>query len=188
MEERTDLRVQRTYKLLTDSLIGLLSEKRFEDVAVGEICERAMVRRATFYKHFGDKYELFTFMIKELQSQFHKDNAITCDPKRPQTYYVGMVDLTLSFLEQNKTMVTSVVNSSASSLLLDLLSTQIEIDVCGKFKEDLARGAILPGKPELLALLFTGALVYLAKRWVQQNWKMSRDEITQECVKVLKSI
>jgi len=185
VEEKTDLRVQRTYKLLTDALVVLLSEKGFEDISVGEICERAMVRRATFYKHFGDKYELFTFMIKELQRQFHKRNSIQCDPKRPQMYYTGMAENAFTFFEQNKAMVTSVINSSASSILLDLLSTQIEINVRDKLKEDAARGYTLPGKPEILALLYTGALLYLAKKWIQQDLKMQKDEIIEEGIKIL---
>jgi AcrR family transcriptional regulator len=188
MVRKSDLRVQRTYKMLTDTLVRLLAEKRFEDITVGELCERAMIRRATFYKHFGDKYELFTFLIKELQQQFDIDNAVKSDPQRPQTYYVGMIDLTLSFLEQNKAMVTSVVNSSASHILLDILSSQIEYDVRGKFREDEKRGALLSGKPEILSVLYTGALVSIAKWWILQGWKISKDEIVQECAEVFRLI
>lgn len=186
MEEKVDLRIQRTYKLLTDALIEMLTEQHFEEITVRDLCARAMVRPATFYKHFGDKFELFSFLIKELQRKFHEDNQFKSDPKRPQTYYVGIIEQTLAFLEQNKAMVTSVVNSTASPILIDLLSEQIEREVLEEFKADEKRGAIMPGKPELMAPLFTGALVYMAKWWVLKNWKMSKDEITQECVRILK--
>jgi len=87
MEKKLDLRVQRTYKLLTNALVELLSEKNFEEIQVAEICERAMIRRATFYKHFGDKFELFTYFIKDIQNEFDKNNSIEYDSGHPQTYY-----------------------------------------------------------------------------------------------------
>ena len=186
MEEKTDLRIQRTYKLLTDALLEMLNEENFEEITVRNLCQRAMVRPATFYKHFGDKYELFTFIVKEKQQQFHTENPFNSDPKRPQTYYVGLIEQTLHFMEENKVLVKNVLDCSGSSALIDLLSEQIEYKVCCEFKEDERRGAILPGKPEIMAPLFTGALIYAAKWWVQNDFKIARDELVQECVKILK--
>lgn len=182
MEEKTDLRIQRTYKLLTDALLEMLNAENFEDITVRNLCERAMVRPATFYKHFGDKYELFAFIVKEKQHQFHAGNPFKSDPKQPQSYYVGLIEQTLSFIEENKVMVKSILGSSGSTVLIDLLSEQIEYKVCCEFKEDERRGAAMPGKPEIMAPLFTGALVYTAKWWVQHDFKITRDEIIQECV------
>lgn len=184
MEKKMDLRVQRTYKLLTDSLIALLMEKKFEEIQVAEICERAMIRRATFYKHFGDKYELFTYMVKDIQQTFDKNNAVKYDAGRPQTYYLGMIAQTLNFLEQNKAMVTSVINSSAAHILIDLLSDQIEFDVRIKLTADEKRGAVLPSSPEYLAPVFTGALIYTCKRWILHDWKPEKEVILKEALKI----
>ena len=59
-----DLRVQKTYKALIQALEDLLEEEKFEQISVTELCEQAMVRRPTFYKHFLDKYDFLTFFIK----------------------------------------------------------------------------------------------------------------------------
>lgn len=184
MEEKTDLRIQRTYKLLKDALIDMLTEQHFEEITVRDLCARAMVRPATFYKHFGDKYELFTFVIKELQQQFHRENAVKYDLKRPQTYYVGMIDQTFHFIDQNKVVVTNVIKGGSSQILMDLLSEQIESDVLREFREDEKRGAIMPGKPSLLAPMFTGALVYAVKWWVLHDCQPEKQEIIKECVRV----
>ena len=50
-----DLRVQKTYRALFAAFTELLEEHRFEDVTVAMLCDRAMIRRTTFYKHFADK-------------------------------------------------------------------------------------------------------------------------------------
>jgi AcrR family transcriptional regulator len=53
-----DLRVRRTRKLLKSALIELTIEKGFAAVTVQDIADRAMVNRATFYRHCLDKYDL----------------------------------------------------------------------------------------------------------------------------------
>ena len=55
MEKKLDLRVQKTRAALTSSLYSLLCEKGLNEITVTELCDRAMVRKATFYKHFADK-------------------------------------------------------------------------------------------------------------------------------------
>jgi AcrR family transcriptional regulator len=57
-EGQEDLRVRRTHKLLWEALMAELSVQPFEEITVKDICERAMVHRTTFYKHYEDKYAL----------------------------------------------------------------------------------------------------------------------------------
>ena len=71
MEQKTDLRIQKTYRALTLAFFQMLGEMRFEDIRVSELCERAMIRKSTFYKHFGDKYELLAFIVRQEQEKFN---------------------------------------------------------------------------------------------------------------------
>ncbi|MFC7558721.1 TetR/AcrR family transcriptional regulator [Paenibacillus farraposensis] len=61
----TDLRVKRTHKLLWSALGELLLDpkKEFSSITINEICEKAMVHRTTFYKHFVDKYDLLNLFF-----------------------------------------------------------------------------------------------------------------------------
>lgn len=185
MEHANDLRVQRTYKLLTDALMNMLCEQSFDTITVRTLCERAMVRPATFYKHFANKEELFLSIVQHKQQQFRTGNPYRDVPGSSRNYYVSLVDQTLHFLEQNKTMVDSVIRSSAASLLLEPLSEQIATQVCQEFQEDEKRGVSLPGKPEVMAQLFTGALVQLAKWWALNNWETPREELVAEYLHTL---
>ena len=63
-----DLRIKKTYRALFDAFTELLEEHRFEDLTVAMLCDRAMIRRTTFYKHFRDKNDYFAFYIDELMS------------------------------------------------------------------------------------------------------------------------
>jgi len=61
-----DRRIARTRKHLQRAFMELLAEKAFEGVTIQDIADRADVNRATFYKHFQDKFELMDLMIAGL--------------------------------------------------------------------------------------------------------------------------
>ncbi|MBL3645948.1 TetR/AcrR family transcriptional regulator [Bacillus sp. RHFB] len=67
--EKEDLRIRRTRALLYKAILELVNDQSFESITVKQICEHAMVNRATFYKHFLDKYQLFSEAIRELTSK-----------------------------------------------------------------------------------------------------------------------
>jgi len=58
--EKKDRRTRKTRQLLRDTLLTLLKKKRYEDISVQDIIERADVARSTFYVHYVDKDDLLT--------------------------------------------------------------------------------------------------------------------------------
>jgi AcrR family transcriptional regulator len=64
-EEVVDLRIRRTHKFLQEAMIELITEKGFDAITVGDIAERAMINRATFYRHYQDKYDLVVKIFEE---------------------------------------------------------------------------------------------------------------------------
>ncbi|MFC4409030.1 TetR/AcrR family transcriptional regulator [Chungangia koreensis] len=67
-QNKTDLRVIRTRKLIMDSFIELSGRKEFKDITVKDLTEEAMVNRATFYYHFQDIYDLLEKALSEVLS------------------------------------------------------------------------------------------------------------------------
>jgi AcrR family transcriptional regulator len=57
--KKTDRRASRTRRALSDALIGLILEKRYNAITVQDVIDRANVSRSTFYAHFRDKEDLF---------------------------------------------------------------------------------------------------------------------------------
>ncbi|GAA4848618.1 TetR/AcrR family transcriptional regulator [Paenibacillus vulneris] len=70
-EKKEDLRVKRTRTLLSQALLSLMNRHSFNSISVKEICEEAMVHRATFYTHFNDKYDLMAYSLKRIAEEFH---------------------------------------------------------------------------------------------------------------------
>ncbi len=71
--ERTDPRVQRTHKLLQEAFIELAAERGFDALTVADIVKRANVNRATFYRHYQDKYDLLDQIFQQATSRFASD-------------------------------------------------------------------------------------------------------------------
>src|SRR5262245_16300234 len=59
-QEKQDRRTRKTRQQLRSALLVLLKEKRYEDISVQDIIERADVARSTFYVHYVDKDALLT--------------------------------------------------------------------------------------------------------------------------------
>lgn len=165
MEKKVDLRIQKTHKALIRSLQELLCEKNFDEITVTELCERAETRKATFYKHFGDKSDLFIYMVQELQNEYEKQNARDYQSENLQAYYSGIFRYTLDFLEQHEQMVLMILQSNSKWHLIDLISQQAEYDLRIHLKEDVKKG-ILKSSSEFIASIFTGALVQAAYWWI----------------------
>ena len=68
-DEKLDPRVRRTRSLILQSFESLLAEKNFESISVQDVTDKAQINRATFYKHYVDKYELLDRSISQMFMQ-----------------------------------------------------------------------------------------------------------------------
>lgn len=69
-----DPRVTRTRELIDQAFYELLMEKSLHTLTIGEITDRARINRATFYAHYGDKYELYRHLVHSTFTQILKTN------------------------------------------------------------------------------------------------------------------
>lgn len=129
MEEKMDLRIRKTYLALHNSFTQLLEERRFEDLTVNELCDRAMIRRTTFYKHFADKYEYFSFYIREITSTFQDRLAPDVAEDEIDAYLLHMCRELLRFVKEHDRLVQNIQNSSMFPMLLSILLDQISFDM-----------------------------------------------------------
>jgi AcrR family transcriptional regulator len=63
--QKMDRRVLRTRDALGDALVALMQEKKFDDITVQDVLDRAGVGRSTFYVHYRDKDDLFLSDVED---------------------------------------------------------------------------------------------------------------------------
>ncbi len=56
---KIDARARYTLKIIRETFIGLLKEKSVNKVTVKELCEKAEINRATFYRYYEDIFDLY---------------------------------------------------------------------------------------------------------------------------------
>ena len=84
--EKHDRRSERTRRLLGDALTSLMLERRYVDLTVQDILDRANIGRSTFYAHFYDKEDLLTSQLEGMLAALIKhmqDTPIAQDALLP---------------------------------------------------------------------------------------------------------
>ncbi|MGE7839183.1 TetR/AcrR family transcriptional regulator [Lysinibacillus sp. NPDC093712] len=62
---KVDRRILKSQEAIKKAVIELMSEKKFDDITIQDISNRANVSRRTIYLHYTDKYDLLDKLIEE---------------------------------------------------------------------------------------------------------------------------
>jgi AcrR family transcriptional regulator len=121
MPDKPDRRIARTRAALLHAFASLLLEpRRYDQVKVGDIVERANVGRSTFYEHFRNKDEILAESIRVPFSPFARsvDAGASAASLLP----------TLEHFWQNRDQVRSIFGAprrKIARILADMLQTRM---------------------------------------------------------------
>ena len=124
-----DRRQRKTREAIFSAFIGLLSQKDFGQITVGEIIERADVGRATFYAHFETK----DFLLKELCGELFCHIFDTTNNDHTHRHIFDCDGPSAAFLHLFQHLQKN------DNHILDLLSCQNNGLFLGYFKTNLQR-------------------------------------------------
>lgn len=175
LPKKEDLRVRRTKKLLSDALFELVKKNAFEKITVCDICDAAMVHRATFYSHFSDKYELLNYSMNEHLPLSHIEESLS-DEELNDAYFSAMIEKTIKSVCDDKQIYASILKKNKEYSIVDRTQEFLEISFSKRIKEKLPEG-ILPVKPEILASFYVGACMNVMIKWITGDIQMTEDEL-----------
>ncbi|NOW07116.1 TetR/AcrR family transcriptional regulator [Clostridium beijerinckii] len=175
LQNKHDIRTKRTHQQIRDALIDLISEKHFDNITVGDITNRAMINRSTFYRYYQDKYDV---VLKIFEEAMEKMNMDLGTPKRSLKYYNEeqisdpWVKLFDHFAE-NKRLYLAMLDDSCNIWFMSRLRSHI----ISMFRErEKLRSSFIVNKedssPEIqeMAFLFTAnALIGTIDWWLKSN-------------------
>lgn len=104
MNKKTDLRIIRTQKAIREAFLELLNKKRYEQITIQDIAEKAVVNRNTFYLHYLDKDDLLAKLSSECLSELEKSlnlNIIEIKDEVRDNNLRSIIDNVLSTIERN---------------------------------------------------------------------------------------
>ena len=172
-----DLRIKKTYRALFDAFTELLEEHRFEDLTVAMLCDRAMIRRTTFYKHFRDKNDYFAFYIDELMSGLPQKRAgeggtVSADDVRVLRHevFTDAMDLILAHEQLMDNILASSMSGMLTSMICDRIARSIRERVMSALDED----ALAPVPLDTTAEFVAGGISRLFTMWWESGHDLER--------------
>lgn len=172
-----DLRIKKTYRALFDAFTELLEEHRFEDLPVAMLCDRAMIRRTTFYKHFRDKNDYFAFYIDELMSGLPQKRAgeggtVSVDDVRVLRHevFTEAMDLILAHEQLMDNILASSMSGMLTSMICDRIARSIRERVMSALDED----ALAPVSLDTTAEFVAGGIIRLFTMWWESGHDLER--------------
>lgn len=179
MEKKMDLRIQKTYLALHNAFTELLEKKRFEDFTVNELCDRAMIRRTTFYKHFADKYDYFSFYMKEVSQEIKDDFSSSIHTDDMKTYMLEMIRGLLKFMNEKKNLVNNVMQSNMFSMLFDMLTELVMLETLLVLRRTKNISTSFEGDLEGVAAYYAGGVLSTIRYYYQIDHLADEEKILQ---------
>src|SRR5215472_1146980 len=181
---QTDLRVRRTHKLLWEALMALLSTRAFEEITVKDICERAMVHRTTFYKHYEDKYALLEQGMRQMYDALVAEvvhgppGAFSVD--HPPPYFIRVFEHVAQHQQFYKLMLCGEGIGRFQKLVKDYIAERASARV----------GELIPANQRLAVptamhvQFFAGAFLSLLAWWLENDMPLTPHQMAQYLLSV----
>jgi AcrR family transcriptional regulator len=121
-EINADKRAQRTREALLASFFGLVLERRYADIKVGDIVERANVGRSTFYEHFANKNAI---LAVSLEYPF----SALADSVRPADNTALLIAMLQHFWENRvvgKVLFAGTMRRKVTAVLVQMIERRLE--------------------------------------------------------------
>ena len=180
MPEIEDLRIRRTNTLLSNALIELMQAIPYNKISINDICDKAMVHRATFYKHFYDKDDLFDYVLSSLSEELYEKAKINKEFNTSKDMYLSLISCAIDFLVTNKSKIQCIVKNFSEKLydtVVDTLKRSV-LYYSGKIKN---KGMFSIPK-DVLIDFFIGGLSLLGFNLIKNNdSKYSKEEMMHYC-------
>ena len=158
MSNKEDLRVRRTKKALFDAFMQLLSEKSFDSITVNELCDTAGIRRATFYKHYADKFDFLTAYTGLLRSRFDQFVWVNTSTGLTPEYYTAYAKHLLHFIKENHVAMSNLCKSNLFPTVFAIIAKQNFHDTIERLRISEAQGMKLPASVETTAAMCIGGV------------------------------
>jgi AcrR family transcriptional regulator len=178
--KRGDLRIGRTHSRLWAALVELIDERGYRDITVRDIASRAQVNRATFYRYYEDKDDLFRqgcvgffdSIIAKMGAPALKDDSTDWAAPYLRTMF--------KFIEEERKTLRILIGPGGNPEFRLIMADKIEAKIIDERMKYLdATYAIFkdPAFSEIYAVSMAALLIRIATWWLSQDSPMSIESV-----------
>ena len=178
--EKIDRRTRKTRQLLRSTLLALLKEKRYEDISVQDIIERADVARSTFYTHYMDKDDLLTGQhgvfaenLGEQMTAHSRREEVSASPPgtmfsvRPWFYHIQAQEPILKLIAKDSAL--DLAMKTLQRIVQRSIEESMQAHVQDRKETDVPASLIID--------YVTGSLMVLIKWWFKQGMMRTPEQM-----------
>ena len=167
---------KRMIRHINQTVFELLYDYHFDEMTVQKICEVAEINRSTFYRYFQDKYDLLYSL-----PQYMTGEIMTDSNEEPQIKTSESFKAFIYYIEQHKKVFKHLLVSSRQfDVFRSLTRASREMMLYGvknNHDDPLALKIRESKHPEILADFYSSGVIEVLRRWVENDYNYSVDEI-----------
>lgn len=170
---KQDRRSRRTRQLLGNALIELMFEKRFEDITVQDILDRADIGRSTFYAHYTDKENL---LMSEIGRVIRQLDEYTTEGDGVRPGLLPSIGFFRHVQQHRRLMQAFMWGQGAELLTQELLgqfSTIVEHNLRAMTRAETASSVPLP----VLSRFVANTFLLLLRWWFDDDMRHSPEQM-----------
>ena len=168
--------------MLREALWDIIQEKGIESLSVSELCERAMINRATFYRHYEDINDLLLRGLDEFFDEIQGDptmseeEIVNNEIREPSSKHYQF----MTFLEERKDFFKLMLSDKGLPSFQNRLLKYIEDAILCGMKQELSSRAVKPQSlvpSELLASSIAGRFMGILRWWFSIDCRIPYEEM-----------
>ncbi|KZZ41144.1 MAG: TetR/AcrR family transcriptional regulator [Saccharospirillaceae bacterium] len=174
MPKDVDKRVERTRRLLMDSLLELMAEQPYGKISVANVCQHSGVARPTFYLHYHSKDDLLRGYIERMFLQFYAEvePSLRASPNvDPQ-----IAEIMFRQWSDNARFAKLLVEADVEALMLAEFKLYV-----GRVMEGYinAHAALIKDRSQVNYVVdfLTGASFMVVVRWIKEDFPISPQDM-----------
>ena len=165
-----DRRVKYTKKIIKECFFELLNEKEINKITVSELCTKADINRATFYRYYIDIYDL----LEKIQDDFINELKLISSEK-DYTVFSFSKEMLQVFLNNKELLNIIFKTQNHIYFLNDFL--EIAYEKCkNKWSKEIEN--LDEQKIEFAATFIFNGAIGVINYWVQNEFSDTVDEIS----------
>ena len=188
MADKIDLRIVKTYDKLMHALCEMMHEMPFDSITVFDLCEKADIRRATFYKHFEDKYAFLSFVISRTLSDLSEMVMKEKNHFTTSEYLTLYIQRIIEYFESKPQMLKNILSQGCFSIIMESISTNSLKELIGNLTIVRSITASdLPRDTKMTANFINGGLATLVVSQISNPVK-TKEEFLDDIKMILDKI
>lgn len=183
---RNNLKFARTNKMIIEAFRELITIKAFSKITVTDICEKAMIQRATFYNHFEGVEHVLNYALQDSKDELisRLENVVT--GLKTTDGIKRIVDVFFDFINKKRYLIISIyklnIESSRYARMLSSALGKVLKKVFDENKDEIFLYTDCTTASMFLATGFT----YITLDWVLGKLNYTEEELKELASKFLR--